>query len=660
MQMKALCCILGLILIVILLIGRLIIMLPDREEPEVHIPVITEHRNVWIMEVGNDGLTVFEDGEKKEFPYGMVTTLPEDGAADGDHQTVPYIVSREAREQVADITLTDGCVTRVKVKSQKVNGRVLSADSAAVEIQGVGRLEIAPEARGYRLYDSLSMCSASDLLIGYDFNDFVLEDGKICAILMVKEDAMEYIRVLVKSSDYNGRFHESVSLSCDTDYTVSYGPYDNLAQELHTAGELCSFDRDSTYFQSDRITITPSVLTGRITLSGVSRSQGEPSYRGTIELLRTEEGLIVVNEVLLEEYLYCVVPSEMPSSYPAEALKAQAICARTYAYSHMLKAGYPQYGAHVDDSSSYQVYNNILEQESTTSAVKDTYGQLLYTPDGGLAGAYYYSTSCGQGSDATVWKSGAGENLTYLKARAINRTAMGQVLARAAAADGNGEGTGTDETQAWEDLDLAGQAMTDEKTFAAFIKGKSADDFEVAEGWYRWTYTVTEIDTEHMLNVLKKRYEANEKLVLTLTDGEYTSKPVTSLGKITDLYVAKRGSGGVAEELVIVTNKQTIKVITEHNIRYVLNDGKAKVQRQDGSQIESANLLPSAFLVIDASKERENVVGYTLTGGGFGHGVGMSQNGARAMATDGYQAGEILQFFYENCNINSIYSAEGE
>lgn len=121
------------------------------------------------------------------------------------------------------------------------------------------------------------------------------------------------------------------------------------------------------------------MLTGKLTLKNVGRSQGIPSYRGALELLDTEEGIIVINEVLLEEYLYSVVPSEMPSKYPGEALKAQAVCARTYAYGHMEHAGYPQYGAHVDDSTSYQVYNNILEQESTSAAVKETYGQLLLT-----------------------------------------------------------------------------------------------------------------------------------------------------------------------------------------------------------------------------------------------------------------------------------------
>ena len=98
----------------------------------------------------------------------------------------------------------------------------------------------------------------------------------------------------------------------------------------------------------------------------------------------------MINELLLEEYLYAVVPSEMPASYPLEALKAQAVCARTYAYARILHAGLPEYGAHVDDSTAFQVYNNILENAQTTKAVRETKGELLWYGQE-LADTYYYS-----------------------------------------------------------------------------------------------------------------------------------------------------------------------------------------------------------------------------------------------------------------------------
>ena len=55
-------------------------------------------------------------------------------------------------------------------------------------------------------------------------------------------------------------------------------------------------------------------------------------------------------------------------------------------------------------------------------------------------------------------------------------------------------------------------------------------------------------------------------------------------------------------------------------------------------------------------KEDGKVVGYKLIGGGFGHGVGMSQNGAKNMAAAGYKAEDILQFYYEGCDVRHIYT----
>ena len=61
----------------------------------------------------------------------------------------------------------------------------------------------------------------------------------------------------------------------------------------------------------------------------------------------------------------------MPASYEKEALKAQAVCARTYAYRQIQANGYSQYGAHVDDSTAYQVYNNISTNSRTDAAVDE-------------------------------------------------------------------------------------------------------------------------------------------------------------------------------------------------------------------------------------------------------------------------------------------------
>ena len=652
MQIKAMICSLGLLLLVILLLGRFFNILFHRNgepEEEVHIPVMEQLTNVWIMEADEEGILIYRDGNEEIYPYGMLSDTAEESGTTTETQ---YMPSEDVREQIADIVLTDGSVTDIQIKTEKINGRILSADDSFVEVEGYGKLPLAENYKGYRIYKTIAMCQSRDLLIGYDFADLVLEEGEICGLLMVKEEAMEYIRVLLKSADYAGLLHEQVVLTGTSDFTIQYGTSDNLLQEQHKAGDEITIDRDSGYFTTDRIVITPDVLTGKTVLKSVNRSQGAPGYRGHIELLRTEKGIAVVNEVLLEEYLYCVVPSEMPASYPDEALKAQAVCARTYAYGHMLKAGYPEYGAHVDDSTSYQVYNNILEQESATTAVKETYGQLLYTCDGGLAGTYYYSTSCGVGSDANVWKTEEAQTINYLSAKGINQSQMQAKLGKQEESEEQMEfamQTGT------VDENSLGERLQDEKQFADFITSKNADDFEATEGWYRWTYQVKKLDAERIYNQLKARFEANQKLILTWDGKEYVSKPIEEFQEIQDIYVAKRGAGGVADELHIVTKKATYKVITEHNIRYILNNGESKILRQDGSEVDCPTILPSAFFIITVGKEKDNVVGYTLSGGGFGHGVGMSQNGAKQMAESGYTADDILLFFYDDCLVKNVY-----
>ena len=607
--------------------------IPEQEEtvPQ-HIPVVRELRNVWITETENDQITIFCDGERKTYFFDRKTESTD---------SLPTL--ELMREQMADVELTDGLVSAITLKTEKVTGRVLSADASGVEIEGRGRIPLSEDYKGYRLYRELAMCTIADLAFGYADADFILENGMICGILLAREENMEKIRVLLKTSDFADTLHREVILTADSGFLLQYGSGEEVQEEMFSPGEKVTINMESDYFVGERICIVPTVLTGRIRLLNVNRSQGEPSYRGNIELLRTADGIAVVNELPLEEYLYSVVPSEMPASYPLEALKAQAICARTYAYGHMLRAGYPQYGAHVDDSTSYQVYNNIMEADSATTAVKETYGRMILTNEGTVANTYYYSTSCGVGTTADIWKTEEAKTLDYLKSSYLNPGSLRQVDSETVAVGGD---TSAVETKV--------EALSNEETFQTFISSIRAEDYEAQEPWYRWCYTVKKIDISRMTEVLKKRYEADKELILTLKDGDYISQDITSFSRVQAITVAKRGSGGVADELVISTDKGNIKVISEYNIRAVLCDGTTKVVRQDGSEVSMPSLLPSAFFVIEPSHDKKNVIGYNIIGGGFGHGVGMSQNGAKNMALQGLCAEQILNFFYEGCEICSV------
>ncbi len=378
----------------------------------------------------------------------------------------------------------------------------------------------------------------------------------------------------------------------------------------------------------ERRTYSCAALTDKIVLRMEGQTKGGGAYRGTIECYRTREGMAVINELPLEEYLYAVVPSEMPAGYPLEALKSQAVCARTYAYRYILHAGLPEMGAHLDDTTGYQVYHNVGENAASTTAVKETSGILL-THEGEPAQNYYYSTSCGVGTDTAIWHAGDTQELSYLQAVRLQ----------------------------WpeDEAPETPEALREEENFYRFITSTGEKDLEKEEPWYRWTYTVEELDAEAVLSRIQERYAVSPASVLTRTKGDYyVSQPVEKLGRIRELSIIKRGAGGVAQELLIEADSGTYKILAEYNIRYVLCDRETKTILQDGSTFASGSLLPSGFFVIETGKKEGNVVGYTLTGGGYGHGVGMSQNGARQLGEEGVSFDRILAVFFPGCELEKI------
>jgi SpoIID/LytB domain protein len=137
-------------------------------------------------------------------------------------------------------------------------------------------------------------------------------------------------------------------------------------------------------------------------------------YRGSIEVSVLRDGFTLINEVNLEEYLYSVVPSEMPASSPMEALKAQAVIARSYALhrKHYIKPHLSE-GFDLCDGQHCQVYRGAAnEWEKTTQAVNETRGKVL-TFDGTLISPFYHA-NCGGHTQSSEDLPGWG-SYDYLK-----------------------------------------------------------------------------------------------------------------------------------------------------------------------------------------------------------------------------------------------------
>jgi stage II sporulation protein D len=121
-----------------------------------------------------------------------------------------------------------------------------------------------------------------------------------------------------------------------------------------------------------------------------------------------------------------------------------------------------------------------------------------------------------------------------------------------------------------------------------------------------------------------------------------------------DIYVKTRGTGGIIYELVIDGSERTIKVQTEYNIRALLSPSKDTVYRQD-DEVDDLSLLPSAFFFIDKNMEDGKLESISITGGGYGHGVGMSQNGVKSLSDAGEKYEDIIKYFYKGTELGFIY-----
>jgi stage II sporulation protein D len=137
---------------------------------------------------------------------------------------------------------------------------------------------------------------------------------------------------------------------------------------------------------------------------------GDRWYRGRTLLVRTPSGMTAVNYVDLEEYLYSVLGGEMNGNWPQEALKAQAVAARSYALYRRQTSANTVYD--VGNTVSWQVYRGLQDESAgTQAAVQATAGQVL-TYDGKIIEAVFHSSSGGHTENVeNVWS----QPLPYLR-----------------------------------------------------------------------------------------------------------------------------------------------------------------------------------------------------------------------------------------------------
>jgi stage II sporulation protein D len=317
--------------------------------------------------------------------------------------------------------------------------------------------------------------------------------------------------------------------------------------------------------------------------------------------------LSVVNVLPLDDYLKGVVPNELPPSFGYEALRAQAVAARNYAIRPREKS-YQQFD--ICDSVMCQVYFGYsTEHPLSNKAVEETAGLVaLYKGDvittlyssatGGFSESYEFAFT---DPGSTKFPS---TPRPYLKGR----------------------------------HDIHGHIDYSSEEAARKFYTSSPPTHDVESSNYRWNrdWTRTELETALNMNLAKLSQDRHTK---PFVQPEF--KTTSKIGTLKDIKVLRRGVSGKAMELEIKGTNGTWKVQKELNIRRLMTKaGKA---------------LPSANIVIDKLTDSSgNITGIKVHGGGFGHGVGMSQYGAKNMAGKGFRFEQILQHYYTGVALGTV------
>ncbi|MFD1780436.1 SpoIID/LytB domain-containing protein [Fredinandcohnia salidurans] len=482
--------------------------------------------------------------------------------------------------------------------------------------------------------------------------------NEITKIFIDRPTPIETMRVGIMTSGFASVDHDTIVLSSKAGLEI----VDKVAGEAFTipANEIVTFRPSEneitlTNATGEVLYTTPNRLYAfteegsKIKVENITRASGDPSYRGFFEITTSQSGdkLNLINEVDFEQYLYQVVPSEMPAYFGVNALKAQAVAARTYALGDYLSDRFAKDGFFVLDSVMSQVYNNTPENAATTQAVNETAGVIMLGEDGSLVDARYYSTSGGYGaSKHQVWAEADGtfpsKVLPYLIAQSHT----------------------FDPNDSSKMLEIDTQS---EEEILAFYKTLSHTGYDGNSPWFRWKTSLSKEELENTINAnIVNRQAADPKFVLTQNEaGEFVSQPIPAegIGEFVDMYVAKRGDGGNIMELVIEGTTGTYKIIKEYNIRFTIRPSNAFTKGETvvlhravaGSSdytgtLDNYTILPSAFFGFEIDEEK----GVTFYGGGNGHGVGMSQYGAYYLGTTlGYEFDRILTSYYPNMSLQN-------
>lgn len=316
-------------------------------------------------------------------------------------------------------------------------------------------------------------------------------------------------------------------------------------------------------------------------------------YAGSITFQPNAYGsYTVVNAVPLETYLRGVVPHEVGPGAPFAAMAAQAILARTYALKNLHRFQVDDY--QLCANTHCQVYKGLTgTHPRADEAIRQTSG-LVLTYNGELVDAVYSSTNGGiSAAFEDVWD---GDPRPYLRRQADIAHQPGKPL-----------------------------DLRQESSFQAFLAQREGFNEAGVSRLFRWEFSLS-------LEELNTQLRAGQ---------DYLGIPMPTWSSIAGMQILERSASGRVQVM-------QLDLQTAEGIRSIL-------LRKDQVRLAFPRLYSTLFR-IEPLKQGERLAGYRFIGGGFGHGVGLSQYGSYTLARQGFNAAQILAFYYPGTTLAPLGS----
>lgn len=390
-------------------------------------------------------------------------------------------------------------------------------------------------------------------------------------------------------------------------------------------------------------------------------------YRGVLRIIKAGGGFTVINVLNVEDYLRGVVPKEVSPSWNAEALKAQAVLARTYAAANM--GSYSSSGYDLTNTTSSQVYGGAsAESAATDKAVAETRGEIL-TYGGRPASIYYHADSGGATADiADVW----GGDQPYLKpvaeiGKSESRYASWQMSVTpqqiAAVLKKMGHSVGTVSSMTVVKRDAAGRTVT------LRFKG-SRGSVDVRSSAFRTAFGPDKLRSTNF--VLSEKGERPPAFAELVTDS--VAAPAAQAAPAAPKTVSAQSLAARVDPLIEMTKQDVFSKDEIYDMlfhpekrEHYLGIGYDRLRMNGGSiavpeapkpatpppaPAQKSSFASGAVRAVSMPQDKEVRGTIVITGKGWGHGVGLSQWGAKLLADRGAKYTEILMRYFSGTTIS--------